>query len=362
MCFRQAAWFAKPNRPFQVASPPPRLPETPPAQQNRNTIRQNPTQTALSLRLCPLSANGQMRYNAPFCLSRIFPMLIHPAFNPVMLKLGPLAIRWYAVSYLVGFALFMWLGRRRIRQGNSVFTTQTLDDFLTWGIIGVIVGGRLGYVLFYQHAYYFANPLEIIKVWQGGMSFHGGFLGVVTATLMFARKHKINTVKLADSIAPLTPLGFAAVRLGGNFVNGELWGRVTRPDAFWAMGFPHAHSEDLKLAAEQPQLWGAIFQQYGMLPRHPSQLYQFALEGILLFVLLWWFSKKPRPTGQVASLFLIGYGTARFIAEFAREPDEFLGLLYLNFSMGQWLSLPMIACGLIGFLYFGRRKAEPAKD
>ena len=127
------------------------------------------------------------------------------------------------------------------------------------------------------------------------------------------------------------------------------------------MGFPHAHSEDLKLATEQPQLWGAIFQQYGMLPRHPSQLYQFALEGILLFVLLWWFSKKPRPTGQVVSLFLLGYGTARFIAEFAREPDEFLGLLYLNFSMGQWLSLPMIACGLICFLYFGRRKAKPAE-
>ncbi len=302
-----------------------------------------------------------MRYNAPFCFSRIFPMLIHPAFNPVMLKLGPLAIRWYAVSYLIGFALFMWLGRRRIRQGNSVFTTQTLDDFLTWGIIGVIVGGRLGYVLFYQHAYYFANPLEIFKVWQGGMSFHGGFLGVVTAGLLFAYKHKINPLKLADSIAPLTPLGFAAVRLGGNFVNGELWGRVTRLEAFWAMGFPQAHSEDLKLATEQPQLWGAIFQQYGMLPRHPSQLYQFALEGILLFVLLWWFSKKPRPTGQVVSLFLLGYGTARFIAEFAREPDEFLGLLYLNFSMGQWLSLPMIACGLIGFLYFGQRKAKPAE-
>ena len=235
-------------------------------------------------------------------------MHIHPAFNPVMLQLGPLAIRWYAVSYLVGFALFMWLGRRRIRQGNSVFTTQTLDDFLTWGIIGVIVGGRLGYVLFYQHAYYFANPLEIFKVWQGGMSFHGGFLGVVTAGLLFAYKHKINPLKLADSIAPLTPLGFAAVRLGGNFVNGELWGRVTRPDAFWAMGFPQAHSEDLKLATKQPQLWGAIFQQYGMLPRHPSQLYQFALEGILLFMLLWWFSKNPRPAGQVASLFLLGFG------------------------------------------------------
>ena len=355
MCFRQAAWFAKPNRPFQVASPPPRLPETPPAQQNRNTIRQNPTQTALSLRLCPLSANGQMRYNAPFCFSRIFPMLIHPAFNPVMLKLGPLAIRWYAVSYLVGFALFMWLGRRRIRQGNSVFTTQTLDDFLTWGIIGVIVGGRLGYVLFYQHAYYFANPLEIIKVWQGGMSFHGGFLGVVTATLLFARKHKINPVKLADSIAPLTPLGFAAVRLGGNFVNGELWGRVTRPDAFWAMGFPHAHSEDLKLAAEQPQLWGAIFQQYGMLPRHPSQLYQLALEGICLFVIVWIFSKKPRPAGQTAALFLGGYGLFRFIAEFARQPDDYLGLLTLGLSMGQWLSVPMIVLGVIGFVWFGRK-------
>lgn len=296
-----------------------------------------------------------MRYNAPFCFTCGSPMLIHPNFDPAIFTLGPLAVRWYAVSYIVGFALFMWLGRRRIRQGNSVFTNQTLDDFLTWGVVGVIAGGRLGYVLFYQHTYYFAHPLEILKVWNGGMSFHGGFLGVVIAGLLFARKYQINPLKLADSIAPLAPLGFAAVRLGGNFMNGELWGRVTRPDAFWAMGFPHARSEDLKLVAEQPQVWGAVFEQYGMLPRHPSQLYQFALEGILLFVVLWWFSKKPRPSGQVMSLFLLGYGTARFIAEFAREPDEFLGLLYLNLSMGQWLSLPMMVCGLLGMVYFGRR-------
>lgn len=284
-------------------------------------------------------------------------MHIHPQFDPVLLQLGPLAIRWYAVSYIVGFALFMWLGRRRIRQGNSVFTEEMLDNFLTWGVIGVIAGGRLGYVLFYQSAFYFAHPLEIFKVWNGGMSFHGGFLGVTVACLLFSYKYKINPLKLFDSVAPPAPLGFAAVRLGGNFINGELWGRVTRPDAFWAMGFPKAHSEDLSLVEQHPQLWGEIFQQYGMLPRHPSQLYQFALEGILLFIILWFFSKKPRTDGQVASLFLFGYGTARFIAEFAREPDEFLGLLYLNLSMGQWLSLPMMVCGLLGLMYFGRHKA-----
>ena len=284
-------------------------------------------------------------------------MHIHPQFDPVLLQLGPLAIRWYAVSYIVGFALFMWLGRRRIRQGNSIFTEEMLDNFLTWGVIGVIAGGRLGYVLFYQSAFYFAHPLEIFKVWNGGMSFHGGFLGVTVACLLFSYKYKINPLKLFDSVAPLAPLGFAAVRLGGNFINGELWGRITRPDAFWAMGFPKARSEDLSLVAQHPQLWGEIFQQYGMLPRHPSQLYQFALEGILLFIVLWFFSKKPRPDGQVASLFLFGYGTARFIAEFAREPDEFLGLLYLNLSMGQWLSLPMMVCGLLGLMYFGRSKA-----
>jgi phosphatidylglycerol---prolipoprotein diacylglyceryl transferase len=260
-------------------------------------------------------------------------MLVHPNFDPVAIQIGPLAIRWYGLMYLVGFAVSYWLGRRRIATGRSGrVTVALLDDLLFYGVLGVILGGRLGYVLFYKPAYYLQHPLEILAVWQGGMAFHGGFLGVLVAVWWVARKHELRWLEVTDFLAPLAPLAFAAGRLG-NFINGELWGRAT----------------------DVP--WGMLFQNpaAGPVPRHPSQLYQFALEGVLLFVILWLYSAKPRPTGAVSGVFLIGYGVFRFAAEFFREPDDFLGLLALNLSMGQWLSLPMIAAGIALYAWAVRR-------
>ncbi|MDO4640713.1 MAG: prolipoprotein diacylglyceryl transferase [Neisseria sp.] len=281
-------------------------------------------------------------------------MMIHPQFDAVALAIGPLAIRWYALSYILAFVLFMALGRLRIKQGHTVFTREMLDDLLTYGVLGVILGGRLGYVLFYKPSEYLADPLSILKVWEGGMSFHGGFLGVLAAMWLFAKRRKLGFWQVTDFIAPLVPLGLASGRIG-NFINGELWGRVTDPSHFWAMGFPQAAYEDVPLAATNPQ-YAQWLQQFGMLPRHPSQLYQFALEGITLFIIVWLFSNKPRPTGQVSMVFLAGYGIFRFIAEYARQPDDYLGLLSLGLSMGQWLSLPMIVLGVIGFFWFGRQQ------
>jgi phosphatidylglycerol:prolipoprotein diacylglycerol transferase len=258
-------------------------------------------------------------------------MLVHPQFNPVAIHLGPLAIHWYGLMYLAGFLTFLWLGRKRIATlNNPQINTKLLDDLLFYGVLGVILGGRLGYVLFYKAGYYSAHPLEIFAVWQGGMSFHGGFLGVLMAMAWFAHKQKLHWLQLTDFIAPLVPPGLAFGRLG-NFINGELWGRPT--DMPWAMIFPKVDS----------------------LPRHPSQLYEFALEGLLLFTLLWLYARKPRPVGAVSGLFLIGYGSFRFIVEFTREPDDFLGLLSLGMSMGQWLSLPMVIAGVLMMVLSYRR-------
>ncbi|MGC2166746.1 MAG: prolipoprotein diacylglyceryl transferase, partial [Gallionella sp.] len=211
-------------------------------------------------------------------------MLVHPQFDPVALQLGPLAIHWYGLMYLAGFVVFLWLGRRRIALMNDTkLNGQLLDDLLFYGVLGVIVGGRLGYVLFYKASYYMAHPLEIFSVWQGGMSFHGGFLGVIIAMAWLSRKQKLRWLQLTDFIAPLVPPGLAFGRIG-NFINGELWGRPS--DVPWAMIFPRVDN----------------------LPRHPSQLYEFALEGILLFAVLWWFAHKPRPICMISGLFLMGYG------------------------------------------------------
>ena len=257
-------------------------------------------------------------------------MLTHPNFDPILISVGPLAVRWYGLMYLLAFGAFWWLGTRRIHSGLAPVTREQLDDLLFGGIVGVILGGRLGYVLFYKPDYYFSHPLEILAVWQGGMSFHGGFLGVLVAMAFVAHRRRVNWWDLMDFVAPLVPIGLAAGRLG-NFINGELWGRVT----------------DVS--------WGMVFRGAGDLPRHPSQLYQMTLEGFALFALLWWFSSRPRPRMQVSALFLVGYGAFRFIGEFAREPDAFLGFLALGLSMGQWLSLPMIAAGLLLFFWSRRR-------
>jgi len=255
--------------------------------------------------------------------------MIHPHIDPIAFSIGPLAVRWYGLMYLVGFAAAWWLGTRRIAQGQAPVTRTQFDDLLFLAVVGVILGGRLGYVLFYKPAYYAAHPLEIFAVWQGGMSFHGGLLGVMLAMLFVARRHGVDYLRLMDFVAPLVPLGIAAGRMG-NFINGELWGRVTT--------LP----------------WGMVFRGAGEAPRHPSQLYQFAMEGLLLFLILWLYSSKPRARGSVCALFLIGYGTLRFVAEFAREPDSFLGLLALGLSMGQWLCLPMIAGGIALFAWARR--------
>jgi len=257
-------------------------------------------------------------------------MLVHPDIDPVALHVGPLAIRWYGLMYLAGFAGGWWLGMRRIKQGFAPVTQRQLDDLLFLAVLGVVLGGRLGYILFYKPAYYAANPLEIFAIWQGGMSFHGGLLGVMTAMAYAAWRHRIDWLRLMDYVASFCPIGLAMGRLG-NFINGELWGRPT----------------DLP--------WGMVFRGAGPLPRHPSQLYEFALEGVSLFLLLWWFSSKPRPRGAVSGMFLLGYGVFRFTAEFAREPDSFLGFLTLGMTMGQWLCLPMIAGG-IGLLAWSRRR------
>ena len=261
-------------------------------------------------------------------------MLIHPQFDPIAISIGPLAIRWYGLMYLVAFMLVLILGRLRIKQRPDLgWSVKNIDDVLFYGVLGTVLGGRLGYVLFYKFDYYLAHPIEIFYVWQGGMSFHGGFLGVVFAMWLFARRERKHWLSITDFIAPLVPLGLGAGRIG-NFINGELWGRPT--DVPWAMIFPAVDN----------------------VPRHPSQLYEFGLEGITLFIILWLFSAKPRPLGAVSGLFLTCYGLFRFLVEFTREPDDFLGLLSLGLSMGQWLSLPMIVAGIAMMVWAYRRNND----
>lgn len=263
-------------------------------------------------------------------------MLVHPQFDPIALSLGPLQIHWYGLTYLVAFGLFLFLAMRRAALpwfAGAGWTKRDVEDLLFWGVVGVVVGGRLGYALFYKPGHYLANPLEMLQVWKGGMSFHGGLIGVILALAWFARSRGRPFLQVMDVVAPCVPTGLASGRIG-NFINGELWGRAADPSLPWAMVFPQS---------------GTNF------PRHPSQLYQFALEGLLLFVVLWWFGRRERPLGRVAAAFLLGYGVLRFTAEFFREPDRFLGPLALGMSMGQWLCVPMILAGAVLWGWSGRQ-------
>jgi len=261
-------------------------------------------------------------------------MLIHPQLDPIALQLGPLAVRWYGLMYVVAFLFFIVLGRRHLqRQPELGWDRNQLDDLLFYGILGVILGGRLGEVLFFEPGYYLSNPGEIFAVWKGGMSFHGGFLGVLAALWWFARKTGRSFLQVGDFVAPLVPLGLMFGRIG-NFINGELWGRPADPGLPWAMVFPHVDD----------------------IARHPSQLYQAAGEGLLLFVILWFYAAKPRAVGQVSALFLLGYGSLRFLAEYFRNPDPgIFGVLSLGLSTAQWLCIPMVLAGALLMGHAGKR-------
>lgn len=250
-------------------------------------------------------------------------MLIHPQFDPVAVSLGPLAVRWYGLMYMVGFLCFWLLGKHRSREKWRGISGEDLENLLFYGIFGVILGGRLGYCLFYQPEFYLSHPMQIFHVWEGGMSAHGGLLGVILVMILYARQRRISFWTISDFVAPLVPLGLMFGRIG-NFINGELWGRPADESVPWAMIFPQAGDG---------------------IARHPSQLYEAFGEGLLLFIVLWLASARPRAAGFVSGLFCAGYGVARFVVEWFREPDAFLGLQALGLSRGQWLTLPLIVAG-----------------
>ena len=245
-----------------------------------------------------------------------------PHIDPVALSFGNLQLRWYGLMYLAGFGLGWWLGRWRASRPNSGWRAADVDDLLTCVMIGIILGGRLGYVLFYDLPIYLSDPMEILRIWNGGMSFHGGLLGVLGAFWYFAHTRHRSFLDISDLVAPLVPPGLFFGRLG-NYINGELWGKVT----------------------DSP--WGVVFPGGGPYPRHPSQLYEALLEGLVLFTVVWIYSLKPRKRGAVSGLFALGYGVFRFTVEFVRVPDAQLGYLAFGWlTMGQLLCLPLIAVGL----------------
>lgn len=256
----------------------------------------------------------------------MIPVLLFPQFDPTLVQIGPLAIRWYALAYIGSLVLGWRIMRRLVRLSPAVATMEQTDDFLTWATLGVVLGGRLGYVLFYQPSHYLSDPLAALAVWQGGMSFHGGALGVIVALVLYCRQQSIPLLGFADRIAVVTPIGLGLGRIA-NFINGELWGRPAPDWLPWAMIFPNAGPE----------------------PRHPSQIYQALMEGLLLFILLWTLSRREAIRarfGLLAGVFLAGYAVARSIGELFRQPDAFLGFLFEGATMGQLLCVPMLIAGL----------------
>ncbi|MDX1252089.1 MAG: prolipoprotein diacylglyceryl transferase [Gammaproteobacteria bacterium] len=262
-------------------------------------------------------------------------MLTYPNIDPIAIDLGPIKVHWYGLMYLVGFAAAWWLGRLRASRPGSLWNAEQVSDMVFYGALGAVLGGRIGYILFYDLPVYLHEPLKMLKIWEGGMSFHGGMIGVLVAMWLLGRKTHKTFFQVTDFLAPLVPIGLGAGRIG-NFINGELWGKVS--DAPWAMVFPSPQASEL--------------------PRHPSQLYQAFLEGAALFLILWFFSRKPRPAMAVSGMFLTFYGLFRFIVEFVREPDAQLGYLAFGWlTMGQVLSTPMILGG-VGLLWWAYGKTD----
>lgn len=255
----------------------------------------------------------------------------YPDFDPILISIGPIDIHWYGIMYLIGFSLAWFLALWRVKRFHLKWTKDQIGDLIFFAALGTIIGGRIGYMLFYGLSELIQNPLMLFKIWEGGMSFHGGLLGVICALYYFAKSRHKPFLAVTDFVAPLVPLGLAAGRIG-NFINGELWGRPSNVP--WAMIFPDADA----------------------FPRHPSQLYECSLEGFLLFGVLWWYVRKPRPIGAPSAVFLMGYALCRIIAEFFRQPDIQLGFIALNWvTMGQLLSIPMFIGGLILYYYSRER-------